>query len=409
MAELRNWQIPQMKRGLYMKGIMKEELSMLELPTLELSQYLREKCESNPLVEIEETFSIYGSSFPHATYLESMSAKMPISFYDHLLHQMRMTFKTEEELKAAQEILEDLDDHGFYPLMITSPLKEKVIAIIKSFDPVGVAAKNLKESLLLQLANKNKKKSLAYTIIEQYFDVMFTRPHKFKKDLFKKGLFTKAFCKKIPQNEISKAIKEIASLCFNPRKSMENSFSSPIYPDIFVSSENNKWKIELAKLPKIKIKTFAVEKEKIKTYLDEAKWFLKILEKRKKTLIALTSYLLKHSNFQQKKSFLCVKQIAKDLNTHPSTIYRALKEKYLQINNQIVPFSSLINKPLKENKTSKQEAIAILKKLLQEEKKPLSDKDLVTRLCDHNIKMSRRTVAKYRQRLQIASSYYRTK
>jgi RNA polymerase sigma-54 factor len=414
MAEIRLLSSPQLKQNLYMKGILKDGLFMLELPSLQLETFLQQKSENNPLIEIEETYSPLTNHSVSYTDIPSH----PKSFYEYLLHQAKLTIKNKEELNAAEEIIADLDDNGFYPFVIDCPIKKRVINIIKHFDPPGVGAKNLKESLLWQLTLKNKTNSLAYKIIDTYFDALLLHAHKAKYIL-------KAFDPSL----LKEAIKDIFSLCFSPKKYMSSSTPLNIYPDIFIWLQNNMWHIKV-KSPHIKInEQYLALKDKgsIKNYLSEAKWLIKNLQKRKEILNNLAIYIIKNSyhvdnNLQenacllsensigcsshritaQKKINVSIKKMAQDLHAHPSTIYRALKEKYVQINNEIFLLSSFFQRDL-----TKQNAIDILKKLLHDEQHPFSDKQLVNLLSEHNIKISRRTVAKYRNKLQIKSSYFR--
>ena len=169
---------------------MQQALSLLQLPVLELSSLIEAEMEENPLLEYAEAdffdmpmrplSSSSKEETDPKTILEN-TLSYENSLYDHLMAQAKETFSSEKELHLAKMLIGNFDEYGFFTLPVDeialfSSTSEKellaILEIIQTFDPVGIGAKNLQHSLLIQLKAQGKNHSIAYQIIENHFEDM---------------------------------------------------------------------------------------------------------------------------------------------------------------------------------------------------------------------------------------------
>lgn len=371
---------------------MRQALHVLTLPALELQQWLLQQIEENPLLEIEE------GSAPPPQLGEIPEQK---SFFRHLMDQVPLHFSSIEEREIAHWIIGNLDERGFFerpekPSSFFLGVLEKV----QGLDPPGVAAKDLRESLLIQLKVQGKENSPAYALIRDQFEAILqgSRP------------------------ELLKSLRsEIASLNFHLGSNFSTSLIKPIKPDLMIRNSPVGWHIEVEsdQLPTF---TFVQsyldllengqitkeEKSFIRTHIATGKWLKRALNHRKKQLISIGEYLTK----RQPQCFsgeppkpLTFQKAARELGIHPSTMTRATQDKYCLCDAGILPLKAFFSRQLQEE-SSTEMAKALLKKLIASEDhhSPLSDQSLSKEIHTQGIPCARRTVTKYRQALKIPSA-----
>ena len=275
---------------------------------------------------------------------------------------------------------------------------DEVLKMIQNFDPPGCAFRNINESLLIQIENLEigpKEKKDLISVLNNLIDGTIE-------------------IDKLPES----LKKNLNRLSLNPAGSFGETTQNYIRPDVLAVYKKNKWLVSLNDefmskelLEKIKIKIESTEKEDA----HDSKAFLKGLERRQQTLLLVSEYLIEaQRNFLNSgsgKRALANKEIAERLNISPSTVSRIVRNKYLQLPDNIIQLKELLEKrinKLNEGKDVTSEDLKfLLEKLVQSEDQsnPLSDENLKSALEENfEVVLSRRTITKYRLDLGIPSS-----
>ncbi len=360
-------------------------------------------------------------------YLESR-IQSPFSLYEYLMNQAKESFEKKKDLAIAEEIIGNLEENGLF----TTPLEDvatnaktsvkkaqEVLAVIQGFDPPGIAASTLQACLLMQLAKLGKTSTLAYKILEMGFtDLIHNKIPKLKKAL------------DCSQEEINKAIQDIAKLDLHPGTFREPTVAQPIMPDVILKQEELGIRIEVNEdpLPPIKLNAEYMrllksggqtrqDKEFLQRNLTAAKWLLRNIYQRGETLKKITHFLLdKQKEFffspEGKLSPLTMQEMASALELHTSTIARGVSGKYIQTPKGLFPLKSFFTVKYTteqgEEISSKTVQGALMRLIERENKKrPLSDLALSKALEDIGIPCARRTIAKYRSLLGIGPAKHR--
>ena len=365
------------------------------------------------------------------TFLEN-SIQSSVTLHDYLLIQSREYFDDPEIIKAAEAIIFSLDEKGFFTtdihelsmLTAISPAHlQEALAIIQTFDPIGIAAINLQESLIYQLKIKKLENSLAYLIIRNHFD-----------DLLHNKVNVIVSSLNSTNEQVSYAIENIISkLDLHPGLSRDNSLSQPIVPDIHIfMGEKEKLEVRVNDefIPNLKINIKYLRmiedpsipdetKEFIKKKIHSAKWLMKSIFQRNSTLERIGDLLIKTQfKFLTTREGLLepmtMKVYAEELQLHESTIARAISNKYLACERGIFPlryfFTSSIGREDGTEMSSKS-VKQIIGELISEENKlkPFSDQILSRLLKNKGIHCARRTIAKYRNELNVGNAHQRKK
>lgn len=363
-------------------------------------------------------------------YLEN-SLKREKSLFEYLMEQAKATFDTNEQLAAAEELIGNIDRKG----LITTSLQEislisgidisileTILKEIQNFDPPGIAAKNLRESLLNQLRIKNKESSLAYKIVDQcYEDLLHNRISNIKRTLH------------CTAEQINRSIKEeIVKLDVSPGAAYSKECPQQIIPDINVIEEDNKLVITVNEdhVPQVKLnskylkmlndpslnqETHDFIKEKIRS----AKWLMKNIFQRNSTIERIGEYLARYQqnffmNPNGKLQPLTMKEVAEELELHESTIARAVANKYLHCDRGIFPLRYFFSNAYVNDK-GRDISAKTVKQFLQElidnedNRHPLSDEILSKMMKERGISCARRTIAKYRAEMVIGTAQQRKK
>lgn len=358
---------------------------------------------------------------------ESLLVAAP-SFYDTLMQQAHFLLKTPEDLALAQTIIGNLDEGGLFSesleetALLHQTTKEHVASVlqkIQTIAPPGVAAQSLQESFLLQLLAKGKGASLAYQMVFAHFDdLLHNRLPKIARAL-----------KKSPE-EIQNALHDVASLSFHPKKEALEPLAQTIVPDALIHFDADTLHIEIRgeEYPELQLNprylallqdtTPTKETERyLKEKLTSAKWLIRNLAERSKTLYRVVEEIAKRQNTfmtspQGALTPLTFKVLAESLQVHESTIARAVAHKYVSCPRGTFPlkffFSGTYQKSDGEELSSTTVKERLSQWIAQENKaKPYSDEKLSILLAQEGIPCARRTVAKYRTLLGIASASQR--
>lgn len=386
---------------------LRQALEILQMPQMELAQWLRQEIERNPLLELDSTEGI-----PAKGYQPEIAS--PVHLYDHLIAQVRENFSSPLQRMMAEEILEHLDEKGFMTgslseiaLFFQKPLSEieSIFTILQTFDPPGICARNLQESLLLQLKAQNLAQSSAYILIRDCFEDLLQGRYSSMK-------------KKLGPEELTSAIHKLARLHFRPADLFRQEVVPTAVPDIHISKVEEGWILQILddELPKFHIQSqylslhpeSSEEREALRTYSTSAKWLCRSLNRRRKLLLEIGSLLIrKQAKYLDQKGSLVsftLKELSEELQIHESTLSRALSGKYAATPRGLVPLRSLIasSPTLDPGKQALQKMIAA-----EDKQNPLTDDQLSINLKAVGLTVARRTVAKYRRQLKISSASHR--
>jgi len=450
-------------------------MKLLQVPTIELEQRIKEEMESNPALdegvdkeeeeerewEEDNETSEAQEEFDFSDYLDDDTPSYKLSarnkgadddekavpfisgstFRDRLEQQLSLRANTDRQEMLAKTIIGNLDDDGYlrrdienicddlaFSQNIHTTVEElnDALSIVQNLDPAGVGGRSLQECLLLQLKRKDDhypSVRLAQEIIENFFD-SFTKKHY---DRILKRL-------EISDEDLKIAIGEITKLNPKPGNSGQDSSKiiDHIVPDFIVTTEDNELKLTLnsRNAPELHVsnqykemmkgyaaakKTNKKQKEAmmfVKQKIDSAKWFIDAIKQRQQTLLLTMNAIM---DFQEeyfltgdetKINPMILKDIAEIVNLDISTISRVANSKYVQ-----TPYGTFLLKSFFSESLSTESGEEVstrqVKRILQDsianedKKKPLTDEKLAKLLKDKGYQIARRTVAKYREQLNI--------
>ncbi|MDR0506532.1 MAG: RNA polymerase factor sigma-54 [Dysgonamonadaceae bacterium] len=362
------------------------------------------------------------------------------SFFEYLINQLRLKNLSEDEFKITEYLIGNMDTDGYlrrdpeaisddlafqYSMDVSVETINKAIGFIKELDPPGVGATNLHDCLLLQLDRKEKTplRQFAISILTDYFDAFSKKQY----DKIIKGLG-------ISENELKDAIKEITALNPRPGSAWEPAMETvraQIIPDFYVETLNGELFFSMLErdIPELKInreysdmlRNFSEGNSNqskkdtllfIKQKLDSAKWFIDAIKQRNATLekTMLTIMEIQRDFFLSGEESTIKPMILKDVSKlcgyDISTVSRVSNSKYVQTNWGVFPLKYFFSEAMTNEEgeeVSTREIKAILKQCIDNEdkKNPLTDDLLMKELKNKGYDIARRTVAKYREQLNI--------
>ncbi|OKY26126.1 MULTISPECIES: RNA polymerase factor sigma-54 [Thalassotalea] len=355
------------------------------------------------------------------------------SIQDHLRWQMKLTPFSETDEAIAMAIIDAIDDAGYLRVTTEEILEsvgvedveldevEAVLKRINVFDPVGVGARSIAECLTIQLNQFDKDTpwlNESKLVINEYIDLLGNRDYR--------QIMRKA---KLKEDQLREVIRLIQSLDPRPGDSVIQGEDQYVVPDVSVEKKNGRWIVELNPdtAPRLSVnQQYASmarsmkntnDSQFIRSNLQEAKWFIKSLESRNDTLLKVSNCIV-----QRQQGFfehgpeamrpMVLNDIAEAVDMHESTISRVTTQKYMHTPRGIFElkyfFSSHVST---ENggECSSTAIRALIKKLVAAEvpAKPLSDSKMAELLAEQGINVARRTIAKYRESLNIPPSNQR--
>ncbi len=360
--------------------------------------------------------------------LESRLVKKP-SLNSHLLWQLHLSGLSELEKEVGMVIIGNLDRHGY--LRATSAeivemakcsedCAEKVLLLIQGFDPLGVAARDLQECLLIQASNLKLEDDLAVTIISNHLHDLENRNY---------NAILKVTGRS--REDIEGAIDIITGLDPKPGRAFDEEDIQYISPDIYVYKVEKEFVILLNEdgMPKLRISPFYREalskdgkvtdqaREYIQGKLRSAAWLIKSIHQRQRTIYRVAESIIKFQQDFFEKGIahlkpLVLRDVAEDLSMHESTISRVTTNKYMHTPRGVFELKYFFNSSISSfsgGAVASESVKERIRQLVQNEdsRKPYSDKAIVEKLREENIDIARRTVAKYRELLGILPSNLR--
>ena len=448
-----------------------QTIKLIELPTQELEQRIRKELEENPVLDEsvakesedsedgprEVSLSDYKEDDSIPSYklrvnnygkderpqYNTFSVKE--SFTQSLMDQLGFRNLTEHQHAVAAFIIGSLDDDGYLRRDISSLVDDlafragietdenevlDMLRVIQEFEPAGVGARDLRECLLLQIRNLKRTPDVvnAEKILQSHF-VEFTNKH-FQKIMGKMG---------ISEQEMKAAMAKILKLNPSPGGQIDDSYNDQaqqIIPDFVLTLENGELKLTMPRfsIPELRVNrkyanilmeaANSSEREKkeaatfVKKKLDSAKWFVEAIKQRHNTLESTMKAILDY----QKEYFkdgdethlkpMVLKDIAERTGFDISTISRVVNSKYIETPFGIYSLKYFFSEGL-ENQDGEEVSTREIKKALQEcvdaedKRKPLTDDQLVDEMSKRGYKVARRTIAKYRDQLNIPKARLR--
>ena len=370
-------------------------------------------------------------------YLTNNSSEETL--HDYLIWQLNLAPLAREDKIVALTLIDSIDPNGFLTVELAEILEavnieeglsevsidilEKILGSIQDFDPTGVGARDLSECLLLQLreidVNKDLYECCKIIITNHLQELAGSNYSRIKKSLG------------ASESQLQQALLLIRSLNPKPGSIISPKETDYIYPDVVARKITDNWIVELNSevLPKVRINsvyeglskrsTDKSEKTYLKEHLQEAKWFIKSLQTRHDTLLKVASTIV-----EVQKDFLdygpehmkplILSDVAQRTELHESTVSRITNRKYLSTPRGVFELKYFFSSHLgtaSGGEISSTAIRALIKKLIEEEDqaKPLSDSKIAAILLEKDVKIARRTIAKYRESLGIQSSSERKK
>lgn len=455
-------------------------IKLLELPMLQLEQRIKKELEENPVLELEENenlpaeeefqndlktkedsdneeFSVddYLNDEDYPSYRfetnnyskDDKIADIPFSesnsFHEYLQEQVTMVMLDEQDTILAEQIIGNIDEDGYlrreleaivddvafaHNILTDEKSLSRILKMMQELDPAGVGARDLRESLMIQLSRKDfgrEEIRLAYRILDEVFEE-FTKKH-YDKILRKFN---------IEEEDLRDALDEILKLNPKPGSSFSNNLNKgnqTIIPDFILEIVDDEMILSLNQrnVPELTISNYYANMLKnfrdhgkgmtsdqkdallfVKQKIDSAKWFIDAIKQRQETLMLVMNALLQfQTEFfiegdDTRLKPMILKDIADMTGLDISTISRVSNSKYIQTHFGIYPLKYFFSESMQKEdgeEVSTREIKSILKECVGNEnkQKPVTDDELTNILKDKGYNIARRTVAKYREQLDI--------
>ena len=451
-----------LSQQLKMTPRLQQAIKLLQLSRMELDTAIRKELDENPVLEEVHDFSedsaeketeIKSSDevepnkkeeFELENYLDnpykssqgsSLSDEVlnyeniistTTSLHEHLTWQAGMAGFNDEELNIVLLLINYINDNGYLKIPLAEIAKievnlseeslEEMLPFVQELDPPGVGARDLKECLLLQAKHLQEDTKDLVHIIENHL-----------KDLEKKNFprISKAM------NVDTEYVVDLCQIIFDmdpkPGRMFVTQDTHFIVPDVYIHKVSDEYVVSLNDegLPRLKISNLYKNlmkstkgdnkqtKEYIRNKLNSAVWLIKSIHQRQRTIYKVTESIVKHQLdfFEQGPGFLkpmVLRDVANDIEMHESTVSRVTTNKYAHTSRGIFELKYFFNSGIKtQGVTVATESIKLkVKKMIQEEDpySPLSDQKIVDILKKDGISLARRTIAKYRETLNILPS-----
>lgn len=444
---------------------MRKSLEILQAGTMELTQIISQALEINPVLEdVTESVSLdeegpdpeemdsleylnetdddwrdrsimEGKSSPWTTEDEERRQRLydsivaPMTLQQHLQQQLDLSMVEPEVREAAQAILGNLDSRGFLDL----PAKDlgirmgikpahlnEALKLIQSFDPAGVGASGIAESLLFQLERQSGKDTIEYKIVRDHLEDLARKRH----PQIAKALGTSV-------ERVAEAAARIGRLTPNPGGDFDPTGNPYILPDVIIS-RNDDGQLEASltgeHLPNLRINDFykdmigkngvdAKARQFLRDQIRDGRSLIRSISLRQETILAIAHQLIERQQEFFKKGPrhlrpLTMNEIADALGMHATTVSRAVAGKYILTPQGLMEMRAFFATGYQTQDGAEVSNAGVreaIQQLVAAENpaKPLSDESLMKALAKQGIKVARRTIAKYREQLNILPSHLR--
>ena len=438
---------------LIMTPQLRQAIELLQFNSIELNEYLAKELENNPVLEIENTNSEletpmendskdidiqeYLEKYDDISYKQEIDRNVEEYNYEsfvsdepdlseYLISQLLLLDIDHRQYEICVFLIQNIDSNGYIRqdlneiasyLNLDIEIIEDCLSIIQKFEPIGIGARDLKECLLLQI--KDRDDEILNRLIEDHLeDIANNRTSKIAKDLNLECKDIQTYC------DIIKSLNPKPGSSFSEKDEPTNY----IIPDAVVEKIGDEFIISVNDYtgPRLNISSFyknlikGNSDEKTLDYLQKkfnsALWIISSIEQRRQTIYNVVESILKFQmDFFEKGEKhlnpLTLKEVAEDIDMHESTVSRSTNGKYVQTPQGVFELKYFFATKLSsfDGYTSSTTVKSTIKEIVDKEdrKKPYSDQKISEILASRGTKVSRRTVAKYRDELEIPSSKLR--
>lgn len=448
---------------------LQQSLNILQAPVFELRQMVEQELAQNPVLEMESPEISLEETNPEKelnddgfdeefdrlsamdeewrNYLSQSASRAPrtaedeerrqflfdslttpVTLQEHLMWQLSLTETSKENRKIAEMLIGNLDERGFLQTKLGDlslsqgiPLASlrRAAAIIQGFDPPGVGAEDLRECLLIQLRRQGREHSLESRIVASHLD-----------DLARKRFPQIARKLSVPVSEISRAAEHIATLNPRPASAFSSAPRQYISPDVHVEKVNGNYTVTLNddQLPRLRISNLYKElmsspgsREEVRGYIRDkirsGKFLIRSIHQRQQTIQRIAEEIVKRQRefFDEGPSRLKpmnMSQVAEAVGVHETTVSRAISGKYMSTPRGVFEMRYFFTSGVATEDGGQMSNTSVKRTLAEvvrgeDPSKPWSDEELVAKLAERGIRIARRTVAKYREELNILPSHLR--
>ena len=449
----------QLKLGqsLTMTPQLQQAIRLLQLPVLELHAEIQEALEENIMLEVEDLPDLPKTSAETTAEVEAIKADdqwqataaertqdsgwngegRPMSEFadesgqtlrEHLLWQLEMEHFSPREVVIGEALIDSINDDGYLTADFDEILSsldeeppvadteiERTLTKIQRLDPVGVGARSIGECLVLQLSQlewATPGLQVAITIATEHLDLVANRDYAELRRVLRST-----------EDELHEAVALVRGCNPKPGLAVSPAATQYVIPDVFVRKIDNHWQVEISPtgVPRLSVNQQyasllrgSSEHAVLKSQLQEARWLIRSLEIRNETLLKVaTSIVTRQTEFlehgEESMKPMVLKDIAEEIGMHESTISRVTTSKYMHTPRGVFEFKYFFSSHLSSESGEDQSSTSVrakIRKLIAGEnpQKPLSDSKIANLLKTDGISVARRTVAKYREGMNIPPS-----
>jgi RNA polymerase sigma-54 factor len=445
----------QLGQTLTMTPQLQQAIRLLQLPILELNAQIQDALEENIMLEMEDLPDVPRTSADTTVEIETIKAEdnwqsraaesiqdggwngdgRPTNDFadesgetlrEHLLWQLEMEHFTPREAIIGEALVDAFNDDGYLTIEldeinasiddeVSTEEIEATLAKVQGLDPVGVGARSLSECIVLQLRQLDDATpclQLAVELASAHLDLVATQAH---------GELRRTL--RITEEDLHTALALVKGCNPKPGQAVSSVAAQYVIPDVFVRKIDRRWQVEISPtgVPRLSVnQTYAKllrgsgDHPVLRSQLQEARWLIRSLEIRNETLLKVaTSIVSRQHEFlelgDEAMKPMVLKDVAEEIGMHESTISRVTTNKYMHTPRGVFEFKYFFSSHLSSASGEDQSSTSVrakIRKLIGAENpaKPLSDSKLADLLAEEGIKVARRTVAKYRESMNIASS-----
>jgi RNA polymerase sigma-54 factor len=436
---------------------LQQAIRLLQLPILDLNAQIQEALEENIMLEMEDLPDVPRTSSDTTAEVETIKADelwqtraverthdsgwngegRPISefadesgetLHEHLYWQLEIENFTVREALIGEALVDSINDDGYLTADIDEIISslheqppvtveeaEDALTKLQRLDPVGVGARSLSECIIRQIEQLDPETpghQLALDIADGHLDLVAARDY----GELRRSLRTS-------EEDLHEALALVRGCNPKPGLAISPAAAQYIIPDVFVRKVDNRWQVEVSPtgVPRLsvnqqyaKLLRGSGEHAVLKSQLQEARWLIRSLEIRNETLLKVATSIvarqvsfLEHGDEAMKPMVL--RDVAEEIGMHESTISRVTTNKYMHTPRGVIEFKYFFSSHLASESGEDQSSTSVrakIRKLIAAENaaKPLSDSKITNLLKDEGVTVARRTVAKYREAMNIPSS-----
>jgi RNA polymerase sigma-54 factor len=443
-------------QSLTMTPQLQQAIRLLQLPLLDLSAQIQEALEENIMLEMEDLPDVPKTT-PEATAevetvkvddwqttamertqesnwngegrsISEYADQSGQSLREHLIWQLELEHFTPRESVIGETLIDSINDDGYLTIGLEEAIKfigtesavtleeaERTLEKVQRLDPAGIGARSLSECIILQLQQLERSTpglKVALELAENHLDSVAAQEYaELRRTL------------RTSEDELHDALALIKSCNPRPGQAISPGAAEYVVPDVFVRKIDDRWQVEISVsgIPRLSVNQRYAQLLRgnsdhavLRTQLQEARWLVRSLEIRNETLLKVASCIVsRQTEFldrgDEAMKPLVLRDVAEEIGMHESTISRVTTNKYMHTPRGVFEFKYFFSSHLATSDGEDQSSTSVrakIRKLIGSENpaKPLSDSKVAKLLADEGISVARRTVAKYREAMKIASS-----